>query len=358
MNSKRTSRSGFALPAVLAVTGVVTLIFLVAMTALATLTGEARMARDRVAFLERAMTVEATLAYIAATEPIGPQGFNVGGVRSQDAFTAPNLAGADSTGTARLLRLDGAAYTLDLDGPMTVSAQDQAGLINLPRLDSAAFRRLMLELGVPATSAATVFARYQDYVDADDLKTTNGAERADYPVGGPANRRLLQPSELLAVLGVREAVDKDRWRQIRDDLVSNESELTSNLNTATAATLRIRFGLNPAQTEALLAARQRAPLRSLLDYVAITGAPLPEPQELLFMFPTGQINVTIRDGLSPWAYRTRMTLTPGHLFQPIWMDQMQVVEQRRGDAPPSNSARNLARDGADTDENRFPYSFD
>ncbi|MGN7099928.1 hypothetical protein, partial [Brevundimonas diminuta] len=62
-------RRGFALPAVLAVTGVVTLIFLVAITALASLTAEAAAARARVRFLQRAMTAEAALAYMAATCP-------------------------------------------------------------------------------------------------------------------------------------------------------------------------------------------------------------------------------------------------------------------------------------------------
>lgn len=358
MSRARPIRSGFSLPAVLAVTGVVTLIFLVAMTALSTLTGEARTARERVRFLERAMTAEAALAYIAATEPIGSEGFSVGAPRSQDAFTASTLAGSGATGTVRMLRLDGTPYTLDLNGPMTISAQDQAGLINMPRLDPPAFRRLMIELGVPETMAPTVMARYRDYVDSDDLRTSNGAERGDYPTGRPANRRLLQPSELLSVLGVRDAVDKTRWRAIRDDLVSNEGELTSNINTATPATLRVRFGLTDPQIEALMTARARGPLRSLLDYVAITGAPLPEPSELTYMFPTGQISYTIRDGLSPWAYRARMTLSPGQLSQPIWIDQVQLVEQRREDSPPSGSANANARNGAGTDENRFPYSFD
>lgn len=358
MTDPNSRRSGFALPAVLAVTGVVILIFLVAMTALATLTGEARLARDRVRFLERAMTVEAALSYIAATEPIGPLGFSVGAPRNQDAFTGPATVGADSSGTVRLLRLDGTPYSLDMAGPMTISAQDQAGLINLPRLDPPAFRRLMIELGVPASTAPAMLARYQDYIDSDDLRTGNGAESGDYPNGGPANRRLLQPSELLSVLGMREAVDKARWRGIRDDLVSNEGELTANLNTATPATLRIKFGLTDAQTEALITARERAALRSLLDYVAITGAPLPEPSELVYMFPTGQISFTIRDGLSPWAYRARMTLSPGQLSQPIWIDQVQMVEQRRNESQPSSSANVIARDGAGTDENRFPYTFD
>ena len=65
-------RAGFALPAVLAVTGVVTLIFLVAMTALSSLTAEAASARARVRFMTRAMTAEAMMVYMAATEPTAP----------------------------------------------------------------------------------------------------------------------------------------------------------------------------------------------------------------------------------------------------------------------------------------------
>ena len=355
MIDRRARSAGFALPAVLAVTGMVTLVFLVAMTALTTLTGEARLARERVRFLERAMTVEATLAYIAATEPIGPEGFSIGAPRAQDAFNIPGVSGGDQTGTARMLRIDGRPYALDLDGPMTVTAQDQAGLINLPRLSEPAFRRLMVELGVPSGSSATFMARYQDYIDADDFRTPGGAERSEYPDGGPANRRLLQPSELLSVLGLRDAVDKRRWRDIRDDIASNHGELTSNLNTATPATLRVTFGLTPAQAAALIAARERAPLRSLLDYAAITGAAMPEPSELIYIFPTGQISYTIRDGLSPWAYRARMSLTPGDDNQPLWVDQIQVVEQRAADTTPGPDT---AQPNARTNEDRFPYTFD
>ncbi|MGO4410932.1 hypothetical protein AB4Y66_12880, partial [Brevundimonas sp. M-11_2] len=74
-------RDGFALPAVLAVTGVVTLIFLVAITALASLTAEAASARVRVRFLQRALTAEATLSYMAATEPMRAYGFGVNDAR-------------------------------------------------------------------------------------------------------------------------------------------------------------------------------------------------------------------------------------------------------------------------------------
>jgi hypothetical protein len=48
---------------VLAVTGVVTLIFLVAMTALASLTAEAASARARVRFIARALTAEAMMTF-------------------------------------------------------------------------------------------------------------------------------------------------------------------------------------------------------------------------------------------------------------------------------------------------------
>ena len=100
MISDRRTRDGFALPATLAVLGVVTLIFLVAITALASLTAEARSARDRVRFLQQAMTAEATLAYLASTEPLRPQGFAVGAGRILDEFSRqPGAAPATSRPT-------------------------------------------------------------------------------------------------------------------------------------------------------------------------------------------------------------------------------------------------------------------
>lgn len=99
--SRARRRSGFALPAVLAVTGVVTLIFLVAITALASLSAEAASARARVRFLQRAMSAEAALSFMAATEPTRAYGFGVNDIRQTLEMEGPQQEPSNVSGVLR-----------------------------------------------------------------------------------------------------------------------------------------------------------------------------------------------------------------------------------------------------------------
>lgn len=322
-------RSGFALPAVLAVTGVVTLIFLVAITALATLTAEAASARARVRFVQKAMTAEAAIAYLAATEPIRSQGFAIGRQRLGNPFGIADPIGGSDLSPIADLRLDGRAYRLNIDGPILVALQDQAGLVNVQRLNDEEYRRFVEQAGVPDAGAARLRARLADYVDPDDLKSLNGAEREDYPSGGPANRFLLRPSEWLSVLDARASVDPGRWRDLRPDLASDPTDTVVNVNTMTARAMQIRFGITESQAQAAIAAREDAPFLSLNDFAAASGAVVVPDVFQLYTFPSGRILFVIRDGRSPWIYRGRMTLTPGGLEQPLWIDQTETMEAPR-----------------------------
>lgn len=333
-------RDGFALPAVLAVTGVVTLIFLVAITALASLTAEAASARARVRFLQRAMTAEATLSYMAATEPMRAYGFAVNDVRGfmdlGQTEPPPNLSGA----TVEPIRADGRPYLMDVDGPLIVRMRDQAGMINMAMLYGQPYERLMERIGVDAKLRQEMIARYQDYIDTDDLRQPNGAERRDYPNGGPANRRLMRPAEWLSILGAREAIDKQGWRALRDDLAADPLSVSFNVNTASPVVLAIMLNMNETQTQALIRAREEAPLASLADIANVTGLPLGDDFERIYTYPSGATVFTIRDTRSAWTYRARLALTPSGLEQPLWIDQTELTEApRRAVADTSNATR-------------------
>ena len=336
-------RAGFALPAVLAVTGVVTLIFLVAITALSNLNAEATSARARAAFLERALTAEARLAYIAQTEPFGPMGLRIGALRNVNEIGG--LMPTESSGLPEAdLRLDGRAYRMPVgEDEVVVRLQDQAGMINLARLDEEGFRRLAVLIGVPSNQVQGLVARYGDYIDPDDLRQINGAERRDYPDSRPANRNLLAPGELLSVLGVREAVDARRWRAIRDQLAVDYQEIPANVNTATPAALQVRYGLTEDQARTAIAARENRVLLSLEDLSAVSGTALPL-LEGIFAYPSGRIVFTIEDERSRWTYRGRLAISPGHPDRPFWIDQTELTE------------RPLRETGPETpDAPEFPY---
>lgn len=314
------SRVGFALPAVLAVTGVVTLIFLVALTALSSLTAEAASARARVRFLSRAMTAEAMMAYMAATEPVTPAGFNTGAPRRYGDSLDDPLVGA-----GELVRLDGRDYQAEVDGPLLLRAQDQAGLINLASLDYGASQRLGQALGLPDRSARALDALYRDYVDQDDLRLPNGAEAGDYPGDGPANRAMRRPDEWLSLSSVRHAVRPQAWRRLRPYLAMDPASPSENVNTASAATLEILYGATPAQAESAIRSREQQPFLSFSAFAAASGLP-DTGEEGFYTFPSGRILLTIADSRSAWVYRSRITLTPSSLERPVWIDQTELKE--------------------------------
>lgn len=319
-SSASRSRAGFALPAVLAVTGVVTLIFLVAMTALSSLTAEAASARARVRFLTRAVSAEAMMIYMAATEPTAPAGFNLGGPRLvDDAIYDP------SGGDGHLLRLDGRAYQLDLDGALLIKPQDQAGLVNLAYLTDAQYQRLGEALGLPERSARVLMPLYRDYIDQDDLKQLNGAEAGDYEGAEPANRVMRRTDEWLSLLGLRRTVQPARWRRIREHLAMDSTSANENVNTVTAETMRVLYGATSTQIETALRAREQQPFISFASFAAATGLP-DTSGDSFYTYPSGRILLTIADSRSAWVYRSRLTLTPSGLERPVWIDQTELKE--------------------------------
>ena len=333
-------RRGFALPAVLAVTGVVTLIFLVAITALASLTAEAAAARARVRFLQRAMTAEAALAYMAATEPTRAYGFGVHDIRNP--FDADfNAEPSNASGVpVEQVFADGRRYLMDVDGPLVLRLQDQAGMLNTAMLFGQVHERYLEAVGVEASERQPMIARFQDYIDYDDLRQPNGAERADYANGGPANRRLIRPTEWLSILGARQAVDAKAWRRMRPHLAADPTASSINVNTAGAPVLALLFGLNESQAEALIRARADRPLTSLTDIGNVTGAAFDGDYEQVYTYPSGVTILTLHDTRSAWTYRARLTLTPTDLEQPLWIDQTELTEApRRAVADTSDATR-------------------
>jgi len=323
MNSR--IRAGFSLPAVLAVVGVVTLIFLVAITALASLTEEAASARARVRFAQTVLTAEARIAYLATTESIGSTGFQLGAPRLSPDYEV--LETSVRTPPGGEVRLDGRPYRLETDHPVTVRLQDQAGLINVARLPFDSQARLFRALGVPEARIAALSARLTDYVDTDDLSTTNGAE-SGYPGGrgNPPNRPLRRVSELLSVLGMRDVVDGPRWRALRPNLVVDSTQLGFNINTMTPTTMEILWGLTPRAAERIVEVRRDQPFVNTLDFDALSGVGPINDGESLYLFPARSFVYEIADTRSPWVYRGRITLAPFDPERPFWVDQIEQTE--------------------------------
>ena len=340
--SERVIRPGFALPAVLGVTGVVTLVFLVAMTALASLTAEAASTRARLRFLQNALSQEATLEYLLATEPLNNSGIAVGASRSAPGFESVETVATPAPTGSDIIYLDGRQYLVGDAENTVVELRDQAGMINIAGLNDVQMGRLGPLLGLPATASRNLFAIQSDYVDADDLRQPAGAERQDYG-GDLANRQFRRPSEWLSLLGIRQAVDMPRWRQLRSEVAVDHTLPSVNVNTASSSTLQVLFGVTAQQADSAIRARQVTPFYSLQEFTSAAGVP-PQMEDGLYTFPSGRVVFTIRDTRSPWVYRARLTLTPTGVEKPVWIDQSELTEApRRAAADTSNAVR-------------FPYS--
>lgn len=338
---KPRSRDGFALPAVLAVTGVVTLIFLVAMTALHSLTTEAASARARVRFLQRAMTAEAQIAFLAATQPMKPFGLSINDTRSAadlgDTSFEPRPLGLD----VEQLWLDGRPYRLDMDQPLLVRLKDEAGMLNLTSLDMTTHQRFLQALGVEPRQVQGLIARYYDYMDTDDQRRADGAERADYGAAQPTNRRLMRPQEYLSILGMRESVDAKRWRRLAPDLTANGTNTAFNVNTASRTALALRLGLTEPQIDAVIRQREESPFQIQSQLQAVTGLVLGDQFETVLTFPSGAFYFNLHDSQSAWTYRGRIILTPVSAEQPIWIDQFALTEAPKRAAANINDAPRL-----------------
>lgn len=340
----RRSREGFVLPAVLVVTGVVTLIFLVAVTALAAMTREAMDARERVAFLERALTAEAVTAFLITTEPTTSQGLAPGGSRVDEsrpqALSDPEQASAP-TGVQTIIRLDGRPY-VDTDLRLVIRLQDQAGLLNIAALDPYAWRRFIGALGLPEGSAQAWRDRLEDYVDSDSLRRPEGAEGADYPGGGPANRHLVRPSEWLSVLGLRETIGVRRWQAVSRFVTYDERTFSFNPNTAPPFVLKVYFGMSDEQASRIVAAREGRAFETLEEMLAAGGVSY--AGDSMATFPNGRILFEFKDENSRWAYFGRMRFIPAHMERPVWIDRTEIRQLDRRASP------------GQTDSDEFPYA--
>ncbi len=337
------ARRGFALPAVLAVTGVVTLIFLVAITALASLTAEANSARARIRFLQRALTAEATLTYMVTTEPLRANGVLINGALFVD--DAVLEGGAEAQGPlTQLVRLDGRPYLMDPNGPMMARIQDQAGMVNLNYLRGHSLGNLLTDLRVPATQHGGIEARLIDYTDLNDLRRPNGAEAADYAASWIPNRPLRHPAELLSVLNLRETVDRKAWNAAQPQLTSEGLQSLFNLNTAGPYAMKMMLDIDEEQADRLIQAREQSPLLNSTMVDLVLGRRLPWDEDLFYNVPGSSMVLAFHDGQSGWTYRSRLTLTPMRAERPVWIDQTQLLEAPR-------------RARADTtDADRLPYA--
>lgn len=170
------------------------------------------------------------------------------------------------------VQLDGRRYRMPDGGEVQI--MDDRGLLSMNAPDADTLVPTLVSAGASHEEAVRMVAILEDYVDADDLRRLNGAERAEYEFAGlppPRNARIVDAAELH-----RMPLWKDRPELLArmEPWLGYRQEKLINPNTAPLPLLKAmwpRIGAEQWATFDLL--RRRTPFPSALAARAATGIP-------------------------------------------------------------------------------------
>jgi hypothetical protein len=143
-------QEGFALPLAVLAVGLLALGLVLALPSNLQVRDEVGRAQALLGIKRIAITAESRISFLLLTEPVGNRGLEIDGPRlATDGGLISGLA------ERRPLLFDGRRYVMDLGGGQQayVRLQDEAGLIDLNRADTALVARLLMICGLPGTQA-------------------------------------------------------------------------------------------------------------------------------------------------------------------------------------------------------------
>ncbi len=193
-------------------------------------------------------------------------------------------------------------------GEDIVRLQDNRGLLNLNFLERNMMSRLVGQLGVPIEKRDALIDTLLDYVDTDDLRRLNGAEKFEYAALGlppPPNDWLASPYQLRNIIGWRDQLG------LLENLLRfvTTSRVTGfNPNTAPLEVLASLPGGSRETAVSLIKMRNEKSLYTV-EQLADFAAGTPDPDYFLF-YPGNSIRVTQQSKKFPWAVQYSLTLTP------------------------------------------------
>lgn len=271
---------------------------------------EARIAHERLQDELAVAGTRDTLLYIAATRELTRAGLPVEPLAAEQRSLRllDEMGGLNRDPIGGELRLDGTPY-LGMRATR-FSIQDEAGLYSVVLPSEQGLDHFLRTQGVPDESVARLRDTLLDYIDSDELKRLNGAERREYErehLPPPPNRRLLSPAEILRPLG---------WSDLSDALKAALPERVTpfysgavNINTIPRELLPVWVAGCPQACDRLVAARRELPFASSLDLQARLGIVLPgDVVDYRFMADeTLRLTLWGRTGA---AWRIHVRLTP------------------------------------------------
>lgn len=198
-------------------------------------------------------------------------------------------------------------------GKLAANISDMQGRFNLNNLVSEKgvnqlellrFKRLLINLQLPRGLAEAV----TDWIDADsDIRYPDGAEDVTYSDQQPpyrtANTAMVNPSELLSVAGVTQAV----YAALAPHVVTLPERTAINVNTAPEQVLMILTdGLSEADAQAIIGSRMTEPfttIQQFLKHPALAGLVITE-EGLTTSSDYFQVNGEIHHGMLILGYQS------------------------------------------------------
>lgn len=193
---------------------------------------------------------------------------------------------------------DGREYQVVFDEfDIRVKVTDESGLIDLNAADIGTLTELFAGIGVEQDQADALAAAIQDWRDADDLVSPNGAEDAEYAAEGyswgPRNAPFDLVSELLQVLGMT----PDIYRQVERSLTVYAGQSRPNLAFAPYEIILSLPGMTPEMAQQIIEARHA--------WDPASGMPpplLPDGSPLMAQGGTGTYSIESRATLPNGAW--------------------------------------------------------
>lgn len=325
---KNLEKSGFILPAVLAVLAMIGLVTIGALLALRSAT-DAVVSAKAMANLDRAAaTAEARVAFLLATQPIGMAGFRVNGARislAQEEGYAPfqfSVTDAQFIGTP--LKADGRPYRLEsgqtMPTPVMVELQDTGGLLNLNAAGAPGLARLLTNLGASAGDARRLAAKAADFTDTDNDVRFEGAEGNDYRRQGqrsPPNKSVIRIQDMYRIPGwLPQGVNITRF----EELVTTTIPRDTNINVAPREVLQAVFNINANQAAAAIRARENAPFQSIQQFQSAVSGSVDSSDEAIYTFSGQTYRLRIQAQSGGPILERLLEMAPRNTLRPIWVN--------------------------------------
>ena len=213
------------------------------------------------------------------------------------------------------LLLDGRFYRMS--DKTQIAIQDERGLMSLNINDDLQLRRFFSAAGLPVGRHDRLLDTLRDYVDVDDFKRLNGAERRDYieaKLPPPANDFFTSRDELRRIPGWREllaeldARGKPGAAERFLGYFSADRVSAINLNTAPRLIVQSLVGIDQARITALLDQRRLAPFQSVAELASFTNGAIDLDMIQLVGASTWRLTYQ-RDDLA-FLIECRLVITP------------------------------------------------